>query len=116
MTPSTPSRDNARDRATVVAVQCVPAPTITFIRPFATATARRDADMTDVQKGFRDKDLQLRELQHRVAQKFQPLVVRQSLPLLVPERCVRQRLPQQLAIGKGMAQASLKIIQVRTHA
>jgi len=37
----------------------------------ATATARLDADMTDVQKRFRDKDLQLRELQHRVANNLQ---------------------------------------------
>jgi two-component sensor histidine kinase len=37
----------------------------------ATATARRDQDMTEVQKRFREKDLQLRELQHRVANNLQ---------------------------------------------
>ncbi len=59
--------------------------------------------------------LRHRELQHRVAQELEPLVVRQPLPLLVAERRVRQRLPQQVAIGKGMAEALLKIIQVGTH-
>jgi two-component sensor histidine kinase len=37
----------------------------------ATAVARRDADMTEAQKRFREKDLQLRELQHRVANNLQ---------------------------------------------
>jgi two-component sensor histidine kinase len=37
----------------------------------ATAIARRDSEMTDVQKRFREKDLQLRELQHRVANNLQ---------------------------------------------
>jgi len=37
----------------------------------ATAVARRDSDMTDAQKRFREKDLQLRELQHRVANNLQ---------------------------------------------
>jgi two-component sensor histidine kinase len=37
----------------------------------ATAIARRDSDMTEFQKRFREKDLQLRELQHRVANNLQ---------------------------------------------
>jgi PAS domain S-box-containing protein len=37
----------------------------------ATATARRDSEMTESQKRVYDKDLQLRELQHRVANNLQ---------------------------------------------
>jgi hypothetical protein len=57
-----------------------------------------------------------RELQHCVAQKFQPLIVRQLLPLLVAERRVRQCLPQQIAVGKRVAEALLKIFQIGIHA
>ena len=41
MTPSTPSRDSARVRAMVLAVEFVPAPTISGILPPQRSTARR---------------------------------------------------------------------------
>jgi hypothetical protein len=78
------------------------------------------AELRELPLGHRRKTaVQLvrhRELQHSVAQKLQPLIVRQPLPFLVAERRVRQRLPQQVAIGKRVAEAPLKFFQVRTHA
>jgi hypothetical protein len=56
-----------------------------------------------------------RELQHRVAQEFQPLIVRQLLPFFMPEGGMRQGLAQQHLIGKSMSQPLLKLVESGIH-
>ena len=67
---------------------------------------------------LREAAIELRgdgQLQHRIAEKFEPLVVRKPLPLFMTEGCVSQRLTQQVAIGKRMAETFLKLFETRTH-
>ena len=55
------------------------------------------------------------QLQHGIAQEFEALVVGQALPLFVAEGGVGQRLAQEIAVGKGMAEALLELIKTGTH-
>ncbi len=54
-----------------------------------------------------------RQLQHRVAEELEPLVVGHALAFLVPERGVGQGQLQQRRVGKDMPQLPLKFIKAR---
>ena len=53
------------------------------------------------------------ELQHRVAEKFQPLIVRRGRVLLMRDGRMRQRQPQQAFVAELVAETFLKFGEIR---
>ena len=51
------------------------------------------------------------ELEHRIAEELEPLVIRQPLALFVAEGSVGERLSQELGPGEAMAHARLEIVE-----